>query len=289
MAQEVERRKGLVEMYQFLYDKPDMPPEMKQKFLEFMVEIPQHPYDKKLPKQYTDLGGLMQFRRQITPPLLPPSGSIPAAPEDVLPFAPQGGTESFEYTPSEQMTGLARQTEAMTAIDVNRIQGLRRAGVTPQGFTPYELPPPVQAAPGTTIIPRGPMGAMQMGEAFTTLDPTAVPSPGSLADFVTQEVDLRVRDQGGQPLDPQQHYEATQAGRESWMNSDPNLRAIREMQKQRLEIEGKMELTPAQFTAASQMSNQFFQQSTNYLERQRNYDAVIASSRNPSAASPGSS
>jgi hypothetical protein len=283
MSQEVERRKGLVEMYQFLYDKPDMPPEMKQKFLEFMIEIPQHPYDKKLPKHYTDLGGLMQFRQQIPPPVLPPSGSIPAAPGDVVPFAPEGSPASFEYDPSEQATLMARRSEAETATEANRIQMLqRRTGMTPTGYT---APRPVIGSPGQTIMPTGPGGAIDMSQAFTLPDPSGGDGAkaGSIENL-TQQNRALMEQELGRPLNPQEIYQADLDAREKFINADPNLRMINQMRMDRLETEGRAELTPVQFQWATQLANQFFSQSTGYLERQRNFDAIIASAREPSAA-----
>lgn len=281
MSQEVERRKGLVDLYTSLYQNPNMPPEMKQKFLEFMVQIPQLPYDKKLPKQYTDLNALMEFRQQIRPPLLPPSGAIPARPEDVTPYAPTGAPATFERTPSEQMTLAARAQEAETAMEANRIQQLQRAaGVTPTGYT---RPEPVIGRAGDVIIPTTVAGELEYGKAFGIPDPGDAPTAGSIENLTLQKRAL-METELGRPLRPQEIYQADVAAREDFINADPNLRAINDMRRQRLETEGMAELTPVQFQWANQLANQFFDQSTSYLERQRNYDAIVASAREPSAA-----
>ncbi len=88
LQQEVDRREGLVALYKELYESPNIPPEMKQKFLQYMFEIPQIPYDKKLPKQYTDVMGLLDERQQLQGPMGPPSAAIGAAPTP--PTAPPG-------------------------------------------------------------------------------------------------------------------------------------------------------------------------------------------------------
>jgi hypothetical protein len=93
IEQETQRRKDLVSLYTMLYNQPNMPPEMRQMFLEFMMEIPQLDPLKKMPPKYTDLGKALDTRRELPGPTMPlPSGDPDEPPPAEPAPAPDPGT-----------------------------------------------------------------------------------------------------------------------------------------------------------------------------------------------------
>lgn len=157
MNQEIDRRKGLVALYTTLYNAPNMPPEMRQKFLEFIVEIPQLPFDKKLPPKYTDLAKLLQERQQLPGPMLPPSTAVP---DGIPPLA--------EPTPEPDLIGAAAPPAPPEAV----------APAAPGAPTAAPLPPvPVEApVPPTGVTPAPAPVAPEAPAARAIVPPAEAPA-----------------------------------------------------------------------------------------------------------------
>ena len=152
---EIESRKGLVSMYQTLSQDPNVPPELKQKFLEFAIQIPQLPYDKKLPKQFTDMGAIMKQRQQIPPTTPPAPGSIPAQPGEVP--SPIPTPQSIYYGREEQQRMAGQASEAQTATEINAAQQMQRAGFAAPGMD-RDVQDPLILPPGSSAVFRDPSG-----------------------------------------------------------------------------------------------------------------------------------
>lgn len=169
---EIESRKGLTSLYQSLASNPNVPQELQQQFLEYSVQIPQIPYDKKLPKQFTDMGAIMRQRQQIRPPALPAPGSIPAQPSEVPP--PTGEPRSIFHTPGERRMMEAEEAEAETATDLNRLMQYRRAGLLPSGVK-RDIQEPLMMPAGSTAMMRDPSGVFTGESLQAPFKPTAGP------------------------------------------------------------------------------------------------------------------
>ncbi len=195
LDQEIERREGLVSLYKELYESPNIPPEMKQKFLQYMIEIPQIPYDKKLPKQYTDMSSILAERQQLQGPMAPPSTAIGAAPppppppapggligsatgearEAGIPYTPPGAgfeapppgaaapgpAPSLEYTPEELQILRDLEARGAAATAINVAQQYQRAKLPPPDVT---FPRPVPVSPGGALAPLDPATGQPTGE-----------------------------------------------------------------------------------------------------------------------------
>lgn len=307
MDQEIKRREGLVEYYKGIYENVNMPPEIQQKAFQFMVEIPQIGFDKKLPKQYTDVNALLELRQGLQGPTSQPSAYIgdqapKPTPEGLVgsamgeaqqagvPYQPPGdGFEaqpagSLEYTDEERRRMMAEESEAATATELNRLQVLRRGGFVPQTHTKSMAPEPFTAPAGAYVGPRDPdTGELLEGEGFIVPGGGRGGSTaGSVSDFVNQNIQLKAAEKqqagGGAPTQAE-IFEWTKQGREEWMNSDPNLVAIRQLQLSTLQREGGAELTRLQFDQAAELQAQFTTDSANYIETKRLFDNVQAASR----------
>jgi len=238
MDQEIERRKGLVEFYKTLADDPKMPPELRQKFLEFQLEIPQIPYDKKLPKRFLDLSAVLAERQELQGPMGPPSAAIgeqPQPPQPTpeglmssamgeaqqagVPYAPPGAgfeeqlpaqeqAPGLRYTPEElrELQDLEARGAAATASNVADLY--KRRGLPPPGF---ETLAPVQMAPGETAVPRGPGGEMLPEQAITT--PPGLPTgegPGSFDAYARAALVAAGFDPNNPAADPEGRNEVVQ-------------------------------------------------------------------------------
>lgn len=179
MEIEIDARKGLVEMYQTVLENPNLPQEMQQKLMEFMIQIPQLPLDKKMPKQFTDWspgGELMKVRQQIRPPALPAPGNIPAQEGDLPPLT--GAPSSFERTPGESQLMEAETSRAQTATQINAAQKWLQAGIKPPGVE-RDIQDPILLPPGTQAYQRDPSGEITgeppLQAPFRPFKPDAVP------------------------------------------------------------------------------------------------------------------
>jgi len=275
MEIEIDARKGIMEMYQTVLENPNLPQEMQQKLMEFMIQIPQLPLDKKMPKQFTDWspgGELMKVRQQIRPPALPAPGNIPAQEGDLPP--PTGEPRSFERTPGERRLFETEEAEAQTATDLNILDLYRRRGILPQGVTKDVPPRPATIRPDEALVPFDVQGHLQPERAL--YGPTSgaeVPTPGSFEEAVIQKRQIDEAELG-RPQTTEEKRQSTLAVREDWISTDPNLVAIREMQRDRLQREGEAVLTPAQFNMAAKMSDQYFNASGEFLTVRDYYDRI---------------
>ena len=190
MEQEIERREGLVQFYQTLANDPKMPPELRQKFLEFQLKIHELPYDKKLPKEVLDLSSVLKERQQLQGPMGPPSAAIGEQPEPPrptpeglmssamgeaeqagVPYAPPGGgfeeqlpaeqpgqpAPGLRYTPEQWREIQAAEARGATASAINVANQYKKANLRPPGFDPNL---PIELAPGEMAVPTGPSGEM---------------------------------------------------------------------------------------------------------------------------------
>ncbi len=244
MDQEIERRKGLVEFYKTLADDPKMPPELRQKFLEFQLEIPQIPYDKKLPKRFLDLSAVLAERQELQGPMGPPSAAIGAQPEAPkptpeglmssamgeaeqagVPYAPPGAgfeeqlpaeqpAQGLRYSPEElrQLQDLEARGAAATAANVADIY--KRRDLRPPGF---DTPEPVMMDPGQTAIPTGPSGEMLPEQAISMAPgPPTGEGPGSFDAYARAALLAKGFDPNNPADRPEERNAVVEEARREW-------------------------------------------------------------------------